>query len=322
MAGPVEYLDLIIDVFDNTGQRARVKKALTASELVGEVLREFDDLDQKTPEAYALFLRGEEKPLERGLSMEQLNIQDHDELVFKHSMPSDRQVSAAGAKQYYLVEVKGGTRHEIRWQPAIIGRPDNDPAHNELLAVNLQNSPGGMSISRRHAQVTFEGEQYFLEPLSATNPTFLNDAPLPVQTRALLNMGDHISLGTSRIELVFTAEDSQKVAALRRLAARLVVTFSPGEVAGGVYPVSKIPFTLGRKDCDLTLASDMGISRRHAMLGYDEKGGTYSLTDLGGVNGTQVNSVPLQANQSVPLRGGEEIQLGPETKIKFEVEVA
>ncbi|MGD0003962.1 MAG: FHA domain-containing protein [Anaerolineaceae bacterium] len=322
MAGPVEYLDLIIDVFDNTGQRARVKKALTAGELVGEVLREFDDLDQKAPEAYALFLRGEEKPLERGLNMEQLNIQDHDELVFKHSMPSERQASAAGAKQYYLVEVKGGTRHEIRWQPAIIGRPDNDPAHNELLAVNLQNSPGGMSISRRHAQVTFESEQYFLEPLSATNPTFLNDAPLPTQTRALLKMGDHIFLGTSRIELVFTAEDSQKVAAVRRLVARLVVTFSPGEAAGGVYPVSKIPFTLGRKDCDLTLPGDMGISRRHALLGYNEKGGIYTLADLGGVNGTQVNGVPLQANQPVPLSGGEEIQLGPETKLRFEVEVA
>jgi hypothetical protein len=86
VAGAVEYLELIVDVFDNTGQRARVKKTLTAGELVGEVLREFDDLDQKTPEAYALFLRGEEKPLERGLNMEQLNIQDHDELVFKHAM--------------------------------------------------------------------------------------------------------------------------------------------------------------------------------------------------------------------------------------------
>jgi pSer/pThr/pTyr-binding forkhead associated (FHA) protein len=102
----------------------------------------------------------------------------------------------------------------------------------------------------------------------------------------------------------------------------LVVTFSPGEAAGGVYPVSKIPFTLGRKDCDLTLPGDMGISRRHALLGYNEKGGIYTLADLGGVNGTQVNGVPLQANQPVPLSGGEEIQLGPETKLRFEVEVA
>ena len=189
MAGPVEYLDLIVDVFDNTGQRARVKKALTAGELIGEILREFDDLDQKTPEAYALFLRGEEKPLERGLSMEQLFIQDHDELVFKHAMPSERQSSAGGSKQYYLLDVLTRARYEIRWQPAIIGRPDNNPSHNELLAINLQNSPGGMSISRRHAQVTFEGEQYFLEALSATNPTFLNDAPLPVQSKAAPSPG-------------------------------------------------------------------------------------------------------------------------------------
>ena len=320
MAGPVEYLDLIIDVFDNTGQRARVKKALTAGELVGEILREFDDLDQKTPEAYAIFLRGEEKPLERELSMDQLNIQDHDELVFKHSRPSERQASAAGAKVYYLLEVKTGTRYEIRWQPAIIGRPDNNPAHNELLAINLQNSPGGMSISRRHAQVTFEGEQYFLEPLSSTNPTYLNDDPLPTQSKATLKPGDHICLGASRIELVFTAEDSQKVAATRRLAARLAVAFSPGEAAGRVVPISKTPFTLGRKDCDFTLAGDMGISRRHAVVDYDEKGATYTLADLGGLNGTQVNGVPLQPNQPVPLCGGEEIQLGPETKVRFEVE--
>ena len=320
MAGPVEYLELIVDVFDNTGQRARVKKTLTAGELVGEVLREFDDLDQKTPEAYALFLRGEEKPLERGLSMEQLNIQDHDELVFKHAMPSERQSSAAGSKQYYLLEVLTGTRHDIHWQPAIIGRPDNNPSHNQLLAVNLLNSPGGMSISRRHAQVTFEEEQYFLEPLSATNPTFLNDAPLPAQSRTRLKPGDHIFLGSSRIELVFNTEDSQPAAVVRRLAARLVVVVSPGVEAGKVYPLAKTPFTLGRKDCDLTLAGDMGISRRHAMLDYDDKGLTYTLTDLGGLNGTQVNALPLQPNQAVPLCGGEDIQLGPETRLHFEVE--
>ncbi len=320
MAGPVEYLDLIVDVFDNTGQRARVKKALTAGELIGEILREFDDIDQKTPEAYALFLRGEEKPLERGLSMEQLNIQDHDELVFKHARPSERQSSAAGAKQYYLLEVQTRARYEIHWQPAIIGRPDNNPSHNELLAINLQNSPGGMSISRRHAQITFEGEQYFLEALSATNPTFLNDTPLPVQSKTALQPGDHISLGLSRIELVFTAEDSQKFAAVRRLAASLAVVVSPGVEAGSVFPVSRTPFTLGRKDCDVTLAGDMGISRRHALLDYDEKGITYTLADLGGLNGTQVNGAPLQPNQPVPLCGGEEIQLGPETKLRFEVE--
>jgi pSer/pThr/pTyr-binding forkhead associated (FHA) protein len=320
VAGPIEYLDLIVDVFDNTGQRARVKKALTTGELIGEILREFDDLDQKTPEAYALFLRGEEKPLERGLSMEQLNIQDHDELVFKHARPSERQSSAAGSKQYYLLEVLTRARHEIRWQPAIIGRPDNNPSHNELLAINLQNSPGGMSISRRHAQVTFEGEQYFLETLSATNPTFLNDALLVVQSKIPLQPGDHIFLGSSRIELVFTAEDSQKVALLPRLAARLAVVISPGIEAGSVSPVSKTPFTLGRKDCDLTLAGDMGISRRHALLDYDEKAITYTLTDLGGLNGTQVNGMPLQPNQPAPLCGGEEIQLGPETKLHFYVE--
>jgi len=320
VAGPVEYLELIVDVFDNTGQRARVKKTLTAGEMVGEVLREFDDLDQKTPEAYALFLRGEEKPLERGLTLEQLNIQDHDELVFKHAMPSERQSSAAGSKQYYFLEVLTRTRHDICWQPAIIGRPDNNPSHNQLLVVNLLNSPGGMSISRRHAQVTFEGEQYFIEPLSATNPTFLNDAALPAQSRARLKPGDHIFLGSTRIELVFTAEDSQKVAVVRRLAARLVVVISPALEAGSVYPIARTPFTLGRKDCDLTLASDMGISRRHAVLDYDEKALTYTLADVGGLNGTQVNSVPLQPNQPAPLWGGEEIQLGPETKVRFEIE--
>ena len=319
MAGPVEYLELIIDVFDNTGQRARVKKTLTAGELVGEILREFDDLDQKTGDAYALFLRGEEKPLERGLSMEQLNIQNHDELVFKHARPSERQASAAGAKQYYLADLKTGMRYEIRWQPAIIGRPDINPAHNELLAVNLQNLPDGMSVSRRHAQVTFEGEQYYLEPLSATNPTFLNDIPLPVQSRALLKPGDHIYLGTNRIELVFTAEDSQPVVAVQRLAARLALVFSPGTEAGYVCSITKTPFTIGRKDCDLTLAGDMGISRRHAVVDYDGKRMAYTLADLGGLNGTQVKGIPLVPNQPVDLNGGEEIQLGPETKVKFEL---
>jgi pSer/pThr/pTyr-binding forkhead associated (FHA) protein len=320
VAAPVEYLDLIIDVFDHTGQRARVRKTLTGEELVSEILREFDDLDQKTPEGYALFLRGEEKPLDRGSTMEQLNIQDHDELVIKHARSSERISSAAGEKKVYLVEIQTGTRYEINWQPAIIGRPDIDPAQNELLAVNLQTLTGGMSISRRHAQVTFEGDQYFLEPLSASNPTCLNDTPLALQSRVPLVPGDRITLGASRIELVFAVEGSQKTDGAVQSTARLVLIYSPGVQAGALYPIITTPFTIGRKECDLTLAGDQGVSRRHAVIDYDEKAMLYRLVDLGGVNGTQINGVSVLANRPVPLSGGEELQLGPETKLRFEIE--
>jgi len=57
-------------------------------------------------------------------------------------------------------------------------------------------------VSRQHARITLQGEQYFLEDLGSSNGTFLNGQP--VVGRTALTPGDKVSLG-HKIILVFEA---------------------------------------------------------------------------------------------------------------------
>ena len=62
---------------------------------------------------------------------------------------------------------------------------------------------------------------------------------------------------------------------------------------------------LGRDPtCDIPL-EDLGASRRHALIRYEE--GTYFLEDLGSKNGTVVNEALVQR---AALRGSDEILIG------------
>ncbi len=93
---------------------------------------------------------------------------------------------------------------KVEWQPAIIGRPDNDPTHNKLLAINLQAVANGMSVSRKHAQILEEEHRYFIEPLSTYNPTYLNDETTPIEGKRELVNNDCLYISKARIKLIFT----------------------------------------------------------------------------------------------------------------------
>lgn len=109
------------------------------------------------------------------------------------------------------------------------------------------------------------------------------------------------------------------------------VATSPSEISihihGAAAPVrltGKAEYLLGRSDPrsqtppDLDLApyggQEMGVSREHARVRYDESG--LSIRDLGSTNGTQVNGRPLAADETCRLQDGDEIQLG---KLAFNI---
>ena len=58
------------------------------------------------------------------------------------------------------------------------------------------------SVSRRHARIIFRTDGYYLEDLSSSNGTYLNDSR--IDKPALLTPGDHIRLGLS-VNLIFEA---------------------------------------------------------------------------------------------------------------------
>ena len=169
-----DYIDVKIDVFEHTGQRARLRRSLTVHALIEEILREFDDITADSPEKYAIYLKGFDHPLKPIGTLAELDIQPQDELVFDYVRQTIRRM--LDVQNYAILrEESTGKEFDIQWQPAVIGRPSTDVDHNIILAVNVQLLPDGKTISRRHAQITFAEGRYFIEPLAEQNPSL----PLP-----------------------------------------------------------------------------------------------------------------------------------------------
>jgi pSer/pThr/pTyr-binding forkhead associated (FHA) protein len=97
-----------------------------------------------------------------------------------------------------------GRRFDIQWQPALIGRPTAEADHNLMLAVNVELLPKGMTISRRHAQITFSDDKYYIEPLAENNPVFVNGKEMPVGAMWEIKNGDQITFGRYEVILGFT----------------------------------------------------------------------------------------------------------------------
>lgn len=84
------------------------------------------------------------------------------------------------------------------------------------------------------------------------------------------------------------------------------------EINGRMYPINRLPFTLGRgSESDLRL-DDKGVSRRHVKLSAHD--GSIIATDLGSTNGTLVNGAPLRS--PVVLTNGSLLRMG-NTRIIF-----
>jgi len=206
-----EYLDVKIDIFEHTGQRARLRRNLTIDGLIGEIFKEFDDISAESAEKYAVYLKGITLPLNTGATITELDLQPQDELIFDYKHQAIRQMLLP--QQFAnLVEEVTGKSFEIQWQPAVIGRPTAEAEHNLMLAVNAQLIPNGITISRRHAQITFSDDCYYIEPLTENNPIYLNGKEIPINSRWEIKTGDKLSFGRHNITLSFITQKQGKSA--------------------------------------------------------------------------------------------------------------
>jgi pSer/pThr/pTyr-binding forkhead associated (FHA) protein len=197
-----DYIDVKINVFEHTGQRASIKKSLLVKTLIEEILKEFDDIGSDSVDKYTLKLKGIERALDPSLTMTQLDIQPHDELTLGYVQQTLREMLDP-ADYATLKEVTTGKVFDIQWTPAIIGRPSTEVNHNILLAANMQLVPTGMTISRKHAQITFSNGTYYIEPLSTNNPTILNGKEIPFNSYREIHSGDKITFGQQQVTMVF-----------------------------------------------------------------------------------------------------------------------
>jgi pSer/pThr/pTyr-binding forkhead associated (FHA) protein len=341
-----EYIEISFDIFEYEGQRARVKRALTVRTLIDEVLREFDDIPGDPLNKYVIYMKGSDTPLDEQKNLIELDIQPQDELVFDHFRRFLRK-NLSPQEYVSFIEVNSGESFEIQWQPALIGRASQDMDHNVLLAVDLEFLPEGKTVSRTHAEVTFEHGHYYIRPMAAHNPVFLNGKEMPYNKRFEIHHRDEITLGYQKVTLFFrtqatgkkpieidTREEKMRVsqpvvdepaATLIEDAASAMQLQSPvlvieqasdPAVIDEVIQIVTYPFLLGRTHPALTKEDQ--ASRRHAQITEDPAAGKYYITDLGSTNGTLVNGARINANTPVEIMKGSRIRLGNVLTMRFE----
>jgi pSer/pThr/pTyr-binding forkhead associated (FHA) protein len=155
-------------------------------------------------------------------------------------------------------------------------------------------------VSRKHARIVVENDQYFLEDAGATNGTFLNGGRV---TREPLRHLDVITLGRD-VDLIFLKRDGETPAAPapdQITGARVQIIDGPD--AGAVVDVPKGEVTFGRApSCNVMLASGL-ISKVHARV--QRTANQVVLQDLQSINGTFVNGGRVDSVQV--LKNGDVI---------------
>ncbi len=346
-----EYIDVKIDVFDHLGQRARLRKSLTIRTLIEEILKEFEDIAAEIPEKYAIYIEGMDRPLASASMLEQLDIQPHDTLIFKYAWQNQNDQQPLEPHQYAAMRDDSGKIYSIKWQPALIGRPNNDSKHDANLAVNLQSHPKRQTVSRSHAQITFSSGHYYIQPLAENNPIFVEDKKVAFGAHQEINNGDKISIGTKGLQITFfmtrksatqpsaAALNKQKQVSppadspsrqspvsnerLQSASESAPVTFLVVENAADPSPIGQkieldtYPSVIGRKIPLLQTEKD--VSRQHAEVNYDPATRKFFIKDTGSANGILIDDERLKPNQVYEIQSGIRIRLGPKLVLRFEV---
>ena len=108
---------------------------------------------------------------------------------------------------------------------------------------------------------------------------------------------------TSTGDRPLTQEDLDTISRLSPQTALLIST--RGAVSGSRYLLDEDEITVGRDPGADILLDDSTVSRAHAVFRRDN--GTFSVVDLGSLNGTYVNRQRVDEQQ---LKNGDEIMIG------------
>ena len=207
MSGSQKRLELHVNVFEKTEQRALPLPSLTPPEFVEAILHEFRELEYlgDSPTDYRLLKGADQLPLEAEEKLSQ-QIVNGERLVLVEEEAPLPSSTRRPTHPIYLREQVTGKVYKLHWLPAIVGRPDKNQALNDQVAVDLERYKTGLRVSRRHVQITEKDGQYFVHSLSR-NPTSLKNSegdmtPITEEKRPLHN-GDIIHLERSNIALKF-----------------------------------------------------------------------------------------------------------------------
>ncbi len=181
------------------------------------------------------------------------------------------------------------------------------------------------SVSRKHAEIVRENQDYFISDLESGNGTFLNDKMVRPLEKNLLRSGDLIRIEDYEIRFQLTEDafdkpieedtdtDILEIKLIKKMLKALDTDDTPSvEVLNSSAAGTKLPigdaqeeWLIGRDaQCQLPIDEPV-LSRQHAKL--VKKWGGVVIQDLNSKNGTFVNNDRIEEKL---LRDGDKIMLG------------
>ncbi len=167
------------------------------------------------------------------------------------------------------------------------------------------------AVSRSHARIRREGEQYVLIDLESANGVFVNGKRI---TKTVLQHDDVITIGKHTLTfkhetlgektLIAEAYGADRTILVERMPSASLVIIR-GRQRDQTYTIEKSEVTIGSsRDCDVCL-NEWFVSKVHAVI--QRQGQEFLLRDAGSWRGTKVNDVAV--TQWI-LKNGDEIQIG------------
>ncbi len=181
------------------------------------------------------------------------------------------------------------------------------------------------AVSRNHAEILHEGEQFFIRDLASTHGTFLNKNKIPSKEKILLRSSDSLFMGDFELTFVVPEKDALEEiyestdtdilevkmvkkllkAMDRQSAPSLEVMDGPQAAARFVLEGKTQDIVIGRDPaCEFAIDADV-ISRKHARV--EKRYDTITLYDLKSKNGVYVNREKIKEKK---LKDGDVIHLG------------
>ena len=103
-----------------------------------------------------------------------------------------------------LVEAENRQRFKITEFPALIGRSKRTGTAIEPLIVDLVNMKDGRTVSGRHARISKDEENYYIENLTQDNRLVINGTKIAYQDPQIIRSDDLIEIGRVRLQCFIT----------------------------------------------------------------------------------------------------------------------
>ena len=162
----------------------------------------FDEMLRKNPEIAVRIIRKYSKRLrEANTLLERLVGRDVD--ADHAALDSTIVAPAEKAMRHRLVDLASGTAFFFSsGDETTIGRAD--PVTGILPDIDLTPVDQNRSVSRRHAKIVKQGNDYaVLEEVGTVNGTYVNDQRIPTGTPVPMHNGDMIKIGLIAMKAVF-----------------------------------------------------------------------------------------------------------------------